>query len=88
MVNIVDIYKDEHILDAPRGVIMINYEKEEPSCIMEYNADTKKAHIQFFIYADSLENAQNMYDSLLPEIRRKEKIYKATGKCDHINNQV
>lgn len=88
MVNIVDIYKDEHILDAPRGVIMINYEKEETSCIMEYDADTQKAHIQFFIYADSLENAQNMYDSLLPEIRRKEKIYKATGKCDHINNQV
>lgn len=88
MVNIVDIYKDEHILDAPRGVILINYEKKEPSCIMEYDADTKKAHIQFYISADSLENAQNMYDSLLPEIRRKEKIYKATGKCDHIYNQI
>ena len=86
MLNIVDIYKGEHILDVPRGVIMINYGKVESNCVMEYDANAQKAHIQFFVYADSLENAQNMYDSLLPEIRRKERIFKATGRFDHLMN--
>lgn len=86
--NVIPIFEAERTLDEPQGIIMINYDEEHYTCTMEYDADTKKAHIQFFIYADSLENAQNMYDSLLPEIRRKEKIYKATGKCDHISNQI
>lgn len=49
--------------------------------------DMQTAYANYSIIANSLENATQIYnDKVLPEIKRKERLYIASGKFDKQND--
>lgn len=84
------LYNQKRYIEPADGTIFIfarGTSPEEYEVTLWQDKDMQTAYAQYRIIARSLENATQIYnDKVLPEIKRKERLYIASGKFDEQND--